>query len=146
MKFDIETNEYEYDYNTNFDIILDFEINNLKIKFGTDLNNIELKSIEKFKEKFNTYKKKTITLNFLSSKKNTTIIEYNPKTKIINFHSFNDGYIFSDVEYNYNSIDIQFEINTEEHKKFNLILERLISLKSGESAYNSETDYNSESD
>jgi hypothetical protein len=146
MKFDIETNEYEYDYNTNFDIILDFEINNLKINFSTDLNNIELKSIEKFKKKFNTYKNKTITLNFLSSKKNRIIIDYNPKTTIIEFRSFNDGYIFSDVEDNYNSIDIQFEINTEEHKKFNLILERLISLKSGESAYNSEYDYNSESD
>ena len=119
------------DLNLNFSIFLVFEVNNLKIKFDSDLYNVTSLEIEKFKNKFNKFKNKTITLEILSSKKNNVSIQYDPKTRKLSFSTYNEGYEFCDTECNSNSVNIELVLNKEEHSNFDYVLENLIRLKNG---------------
>jgi hypothetical protein len=136
MRFDLEheevyEDEYLSDLNLNFSIFLDFEVNNLKINFESDLYNVTSLKIEKFKKRFNTFKNKQITLEILSSKRNSVSIQYDPQTKKLSLNTYNDGYEFCDIECNSNSVNIELVLNKEEHSNFDNILERLIRLKNG---------------
>lgn len=136
MRFDLEHEDvyedrYLSDLNLNFSIFLDFEVNNLKIKFDSDLYNVTSLEIEKFKNKFNTFKNEPITLEILSSKKNDVSIKYDPKTRKLSFNTYNDGYEFCDIECSSNSVNIELVLNKEEHSNFDYVLENLIRLKNG---------------
>jgi len=117
-----------YEYCTTFDIVIKFEMNNLKVTFSTDLNNITLNEIKTFQKRFNK-KKKKCTLDFLCSKKNTACIDYTPSTSTLTFSTWNEGYIFSDIEDNQNSTNIELKINEEEHGVFDIIIDALIDHK-----------------
>jgi len=117
-----------YEYSKCFDIILKFEMNNLKINFSADVNNIDIRTIEKFKSKFDKSKKSCI-LNLIDSKKNSVSICFEIATKKLSFITNNEGYIFSDINDNYNSVDIELEINEEEKNNFSEVLEDLIDHK-----------------
>jgi len=116
------------EYSNGFDIILKFEMNNLKINFSADLNNIDVKKIKKFKSKFDK-SKKDCCLDFVSSKKNSASICFKSATKKLSFITDNEGYIFYDIDDNYNSVDIELEINEEEKNNFSEVLEDLIDHK-----------------
>ena len=63
-------------------------------------------------------KNKKCCLNILNSKKNTVSISYNPKEEKISFETWNEGYIFSDIEDNHNNTTIKFKINEKERNDF----------------------------
>ena len=101
--------------------------NELNIYFESDLGNISSEEIKAFMKLF--YKNKNCKLDILNSKKNTVKISYNSKESKIYFKTFNEGYIFSDIDYNYNSVNIGFKINQTERENFYSILEKLYELK-----------------
>jgi hypothetical protein len=105
-----------------FTIIIKFP-NNLRICFQADLNNIGGGEIKDFMRRFKKYKR--CRLEILNSKKNNVEISYNPKEKQLIFSTYNDGYIFSDIDYNSNTVDISFSLNELEHSNFYNILEEL---------------------
>ena len=115
---------------------MEFEMNNLKLNFGTDLNNVTLEEIIRFQKLFNK-KKKECTLNFIDSKKNEAYIEYSPSSSTLKFITWNNGYIFSDIEDNQNSTNIELKINDEEHSLFDIIIDSIIDHKE----FNTESDY-----
>ena len=114
ITFAYESSEYRFDITIN--------MNKLKVKFSADLNNITLEEIQSFQKKFKK-NKKSCSLYFINSKKNTAGIEYEPKTSTLKFCTFNDGYIFSDIDYNMNSVDIELTLEKEEREYFYDIIE-----------------------
>lgn len=129
-----------YEYGNEFDIILKFEMNNLKVTFSTDLNNITLGEIKTFQKCFNK-KKKECTLYFIDSKKNTVYIEYTPFTSTLKFSTWNDAFRFSDIEDGQNSTDIELKINEEEYKDFDLIIDTIIDHKFFNDDYYSDSSF-----
>jgi hypothetical protein len=99
----------------NFTIGIEFP-NGLIIDFKSDLNNISSEEINAFMKRFK--KNKKCRLGILNSKKNSVIISYNPKEEKISFETWNEGYIFSDIEDNYNETIIKFKINEKERNDF----------------------------
>ncbi len=110
------------DSSKNFIIGIKFS-NGLVIDFESDLNNISAYEIRKFMDRFK--KKKKCCLDILNSKKNTVEISYEPKESKISFNTWNEGYMFADVECNYNQTKIEFQINATEHDKFYSVLDEM---------------------
>ena len=98
-----------------FTIAIEFP-NGLIIEFESDLNNISSEEIHAFMKRFK--KNKKCCLDIINSKKNTVSISYNPKEEKILFETWNEGYIFSDIEDNHNNTRIQFKINEKEREDF----------------------------
>lgn len=111
------------DYDSkNFIIGIQFP-NGLMIDFESDLNNITSEEIKAFMERFK--KNKKCCLYILNSKKNTVEISYDSKTSKISFKTWNEGYMFADIECNYNNVNIGFKINQSERDNFSYILDEL---------------------
>ena len=119
-KFFINISEYDCKC---FTITVQFA-NHLQFKFSTDLNNIMLSDVKAFTKDFHNGVE--CSLDFINSKKNCVTIGYEPKSKEISFYTWNEGYIFRDIEDNSNIVDIKFIINNEEHTNFYHILQDLI--------------------
>lgn len=128
------------DYDSkNFIIGIKFS-NGLVIDFESDLNNISAYEIRKFMDRFKKNKKKCC-LEILNSKKNTVEIFYDPKESKISFNTWNEGYMFADVECNYNQTKIEFQINATEHDKFYSVLDEMYVYMLEESESDEESDY-----
>jgi hypothetical protein len=117
--FTLDTCDFD---SKNFIIGIKFP-NGLTIDFESDLNNILPYEIKAFMKSFK--KNKNCCLDILNSKKNTVDISYDPKESKISFSTWNEGYIFNDIECNYNQTKIEFKMNEEERNSFYGILEEL---------------------